>query len=150
MTLEVLQKEMIAAMKAKDKLRKDTISSLVGAVKKAAIDEKCKDNITEELVNKVILKEQKTMQEMIDTCPANRVETLEEYNAKMAVIKEFVPQMMSEDEVRQTINHLIATVDGVEYRNKGSIMKVVSPVLKGKADMKMVNQIVSEICQKVK
>ena len=150
MTLEVLQKEMIAAMKAKDKLRKDTISSLVGAVKKAAIDEKCKDNITEELVNKVILKEQKTMQEMIDTCPANRVETLEEYNAKMAVIKEFVPQMMSEDEVRQTINHLIATVDGVEYGNKGSIMKVVSPVLKGKADMKMVNQIVSEICQKVK
>ena len=64
MTLEVLQKEMIAAMKAKDKIRKDTVSSLIGAVKKMAIDEKCKDNITEELVNRVILKEKKTMQDM--------------------------------------------------------------------------------------
>lgn len=150
MTLEVLQKEMIAAMKDRNKLRKDTISSLIDSVKKATITNKGRIEITEELVDKVILKEQKTMQEMIDTCPADRVKTLEEYNQKMAVIKEFVPQMMSEDEVRQTINHLIATVDGVEYSNKGSIMKVVSPVLKGKADMKMVNQIVSEICSKVK
>ena len=150
MTLEILNKEMIAAMKDRNKLRKDTISSLIGAVKKAAIDERCKDNITEELVNKVILKEKKTMQEMIDTCPADRVETLEEYKLKMSIIEEFVPKMMSEDEVRQTINHLIAIVDSIEYGNKGSIMKVVSPVLKGKADMKMVNQIVSEICSKVK
>ena len=57
MTLEVLNKEMIAAMKDRNKIRKDTISSLIGAVKKAAIDERWKDNITEELVNKVVLKE---------------------------------------------------------------------------------------------
>ena len=149
MTLETLQKEMIASMKAKDKLRKETISTLIGAAKNVAIEKKCRDNITEDIVNGAILKEKKTVQDMIDTCPADRVETLTEYNAKMAVIKEFVPQMMSEDEVRQTINHLIATVDGAEYGNKGSIMKVVSPVLKGKADMKLVNQIVTEICSKV-
>lgn len=149
MTLEVLQNEMIAAMKAKNKLRKETISSLIGAVKKTAIDKMCKDNITEELVNEVILKEKKTMQEMIDTCPDERVATLEEYYTKMNIINEFVPKMMTEDEIRQTINHLIATVDGVEYGNKGSIMKVASPVLKGKADMKLVNQIVTEICAKV-
>ena len=148
MRLEILQQQMIAAMKAKNKLRKDTISSLIGAVKKTAIDKMCKDNITEELVNEVLLKEKKTMQEMIDTCPTDRVETLEEYNQKMAIIDEFVPKMMTEDEIRQTINHLIATVDSMEYGNKGSIMKVVSPVLKGKADMKLVNQIVTAICNK--
>jgi uncharacterized protein YqeY len=86
---------------------------------------------------------------MIDTCPADRVETLEECKSHMAIIEEFAPQMMTEDEIRQAINHLIATVDGVEYGNKGSIMKVVSPILKGKADMKLVNQIVTEICSKV-
>ena len=150
MTLEILNKEMIVAMKDRNKIRKETISSLISAIKKAAIDEKCKDNITEELVNKVILKEKKTVQEMIDTCPADRVETLEEYKSRMAIIEEFAPQMMTEDETRQAINHLIATVDGVEYGNKGSIMKVVSPILKGKADMKLVNQIVTEICAKVK
>ena len=57
MQIEQLQKEMIAAMKAKDKPRKDAISSLVSAVKKVAIDEGCRDDIKEELVNRVILKE---------------------------------------------------------------------------------------------
>ena len=62
MQIEQLQKEMIAAMKAKDKPRKDAISSLVSAVKKTAIDEGCRDDIKEELVNRVILKEMKYIQ----------------------------------------------------------------------------------------
>ena len=59
MEMETLQKEMIAAMKARDKVRKDAISGLVSAAKKAAIDEGCRDDIKEELVNRVILKELK-------------------------------------------------------------------------------------------
>ena len=46
MQMEQLQKDMIAAMKARDKVRKDAISSLVSAAKKAAIDEGCRDNLT--------------------------------------------------------------------------------------------------------
>lgn len=60
MQLETLQKDMIAAMKARDKARKDSISSLISAVKKVAIDEGCRDDIKEELVDRVILKELKT------------------------------------------------------------------------------------------
>ena len=143
MTLEILQKEMIAAMKAGNKLRKETISSLIGAIKKTAIDEKCKDNITEELVNRVILKEQKTMQDMIDTCPASREDLLNEYEHKMATIREFVPKMMSEEEIKETIVDILSYKD-VE-NNVGAIMKVVMPELKGKADGKLINKIVSEI-----
>ena len=150
MTLDILQKEMVSAMKSHDKLRKETISSLISAVKKTAIDEKCKDNITEDLVNKVLLKEKKTMQEMIDTCPADRSEILAEYNQRMSVINEFVPKMMGEEETRNAINHLIAIIDGIDYGNKGSVMKYISPYFKGKTDMKLVNQIVTEICSKVK
>ena len=140
MTLDILQKQMITAMKDHNKIRKETISSLIGAVKKAAIDKMCKDNITEELVNEVLLKEKKITQEMIDTCPADRVELLEEYKTRMAIIDEF----------RSTVNHLIATVDGIEYGNKGSVMKAIMPRLKGKADGKLINQIVTEICSKMK
>lgn len=147
MTLETLQKEMISAMKNKDKLRKDTISSLIGAIKKVAIDEKCKDNITEELVNKVLLKEKKSMQEMIDTCPADRTETLDEYNHKMAIINEFVPQMMTEEETRKAVYHILATID-IQQTGKGAIMKAVMPKLKGKADGKLINKIVTEIVNK--
>ena len=92
MTLEKFQSEMIAAMKEKNKPRKDTISSLIGAIKKTAIDKKCKDNITEELCNEVILKEKKTVQEMIDTCPKEREDLLYEYQIRMAIISEFAPK----------------------------------------------------------
>ena len=63
MQFETLQKDMIAAMKARDKVRKDAISTLVSAAKKAAIDEGCRDDIKEELVNRVILKEMKSVKE---------------------------------------------------------------------------------------
>ena len=69
MTLEKLQKDMIAAMKARDKERKDSISSLVSAVKKVGIDNGCRDNIPEDIVDSVILKEIKSVKEQIDTCP---------------------------------------------------------------------------------
>ena len=56
MTFEKLQAEMIAAMKSKNKLRKETISSMVQAVKKFSIDHMCKHTVTEEQINAVILK----------------------------------------------------------------------------------------------
>ena len=61
MKLEVLQKEMVAAMKARDKERKETISALVAAVKKLAIDEGKREDIPEELVDRAVLKELKTV-----------------------------------------------------------------------------------------
>lgn len=149
MNLETLQKEMIAAMKNKDKLRKDTISSMIGNIKKSAIDKNCRNNIDEKLVDEVLLKEQKSMQEMIDTCPAERVNTLNEYKAKMTIIKEFAPQLMSEEEVRKAVYHIIATTD-IQQTGKGAIMKAVMPKLKGKANGKLINQIVTEIVNKTK
>lgn len=141
LTLEILQAEMITAMKNKDKLRKDTISSLVQAIKKFGIDNKCKDNITNEQLSSVILKEKKTMQEMIDTCPADRTDTLAEFNARMAIINEFAPSLMdNEDVIKTFIQNL-----GIEpiKSNRGEIMKA----LKGKADMKIANQVVSQMLQ---
>ena len=148
MTLEILQKEMISAMKNKDKIRKDTISSIIGAVKKAAIDEKCKDNIPEELVDKVILKEKKTMQEMIDTCPVDRAETLEEYNQKMRIINEFAPQLITdEEEIKKKIYHILAVTD-IQKDGKSAVMKAVMPKLKGKVDMKIANKVLCDILKK--
>lgn len=140
MNIETLQKEMITAMKNKDKIRKDTISSLVSAVKKAAIDNKCKDDITEKLVDQVLLKEEKTMQEMIDTCPANRTDTLNEYNQKLTIIKEFTPVLIANaDEIEEMVKNT-----GVELikKNMGTIMKE----LKSKnVDTKVAKDIVNKI-----
>ena len=147
MTLEVLQKEMVAAMKNHDKTRKDTISSLIGAIKKTAIDERCKDNITEELVNRVLIKEKKTMQEMLDTCPADRTDLLDEYNQRMTIINEFVPQLIADETVIANMILSIATENNIvlEKKNKGNVMKVIMPNMRGKADMAIVNKVVSRM-----
>ena len=89
MKFETLQKDMIAAMKAHDKPRKDAIATLVADVKKAAIDEGCRDDITEELVDKVILKSQKTAKEQVDSCPADRQDLMEGYKFTYEVISEY-------------------------------------------------------------
>ena len=121
MQLEALRKDMVAAMKAKDKERKEAISSLVSAVKKAAIDAGCRDDIPESMVDQVILKELKTVKEQIDTCPDSRQDLKAEYQFRYDVIKEYAPAQMSAEEVKAYIQEKFAEV--VATKNKGMIMK---------------------------
>ena len=130
---------MISAMKKKDRGRKETISSLVQAVKKFGIDNRCKDNISEEQVDAVILKEKKTMQEMIDTCPVEREDLARGYRAKMQVIDEFAPVLLTEEgEIIDFVNGLGIDITNA---NRGAIMKAC----KGKVDMKIANQIIAKL-----
>lgn len=145
MDIEVLRKDMVAAMKAKDKPRKEAISSLVSAVKKAAIDEGCRDDIPAELADRVILKELKTVKEQIDTCPEARADLKVEYQFRYDVIAEYAPKLMSADEVKAYIQEKFA--DLIATKNKGPVMKAVMGELKGKADGKVINQIVAELCK---
>ncbi|SFA70582.1 hypothetical protein SAMN05216249_101127 [Acetitomaculum ruminis DSM 5522] len=136
---------MVAAMKARDKVRKEGISAMISAVKKAAIDKGVRDNITDDLVDEVLIKELKTAKEQVDTCPASRTDLLEEYQARFDIIKEYAPAMMGENEVKEYIEKNFS--DLVASKNKGSIMKAVMADLKGKADGKIINQIVTELCK---
>ena len=149
MTLEKLQKEMIQAMKNGDKFRKGVISDLIGNVKKAAIDKKCKDNIIEALVDEVLLKCKKTAQEMIDTCPADRVETLAEYVKQLDIINEFAPVLITdESEITCEIREIL-TKNNIEplKKNKGIVMKTIALVFKGRVDMSVVSKVVGEILE---
>jgi len=145
MTIEKLNADMISAMKAKDKLRKDTLSAVIGAVKKAAIDRKCKDNITETLVNEIVLKELKTLKEMIDTCPADREVTKAEYIGRYNILVPYAPKQLSE---RDIVKELIswATENGFVLckENRVLIMKGFMPTIKGRADGKLANKVIME------
>ena len=110
MQLEALRKDMVAAMKTKDKERKEAISSLVSAVKKAAIDAGCRDDIPESMVDQVILKELKTAKEQIDTCPADRTDLKEEYQARYDIIAKYAPKQMDEAEIKAYIEEKFADV----------------------------------------
>ena len=145
MTFETLHKDMVAAMKARDKERKNVISTLIADVKKAAIDAGNREDIPEALVDQVILKSKKTAREQLDTCPEERAELKAEYQFAYDVICEYAPKMMSEDEIRRFLAENFADV--IATKNKGQIMKAVMPALKGKADGKAINAIVAELCQ---
>ena len=132
-------------MKAKDKVRKDAIATLVSAAKKAGIDAGCRENIPEEMVNQVIMKEIKTVKEQIDSCPDSRQDLMAEYQARYDIFQEYAPQMMSAEEVEKVILEKFADV--VASKNKGMIMKNVMPELKGKADGKVINEVVAKLCQ---
>jgi uncharacterized protein YqeY len=149
MTLEKLQSEMIQAMKNKDKFRKQVISELIAAVKKAAIDKNCRDNITEAMIDEVLLKCKKTAQEMVDTCPADRVEMLEEYKAQMVIISEFAPVLLTDEAVILEMITGALAENSIEplKKNKGAVMKTVMPMFKGKADMAVVNKVIGELLQ---
>lgn len=135
MTLEILQTEMIAAMKAKETLKKEVLSSAIDAIKKATITSTGRIEVTEELISQVLLKEVKTLKEMIDTCPASRAELLSQYNEKLAILEKFAPQLITD---KSEIEKLIKSL-GIELTkaNRGVIMKE----LKGKVDMKLANEV---------
>ena len=143
MKLKELQDAMIAAMKAKDKFRKDAIASLVSAVKKAGIDAGCRENIPDEMANQAILKEMKAVKEQIDTCPADRTELLEEYKKRYEIMNEFAPKLLSTEEVKDILTTKFA--DLIATKDKGQIMKAVMAELKGKADGKVISQTVAEL-----
>ena len=145
MQFKQLQDDMIAAMKARDKVRKDAISTLVSAAKKVAIDEGCREDVPAELVDRVIIKELKTVKEQLDACPADRTDLLAEYQKRYDVISEYAPKMMSAEEVKAYIEGHFAEV--LATKNKGQIMKAVMGELKGKADGKVINETVAKLCQ---
>jgi hypothetical protein len=146
MTFTELQNGLKEAMKAKDTLRKEAVQTLIAAVKKTAIDNGTRDNITEELVDSVILKELKIAKEQVDTCPADAVQQLEEYKYKYDVISSYAPKQMSEDEVRSYITEKFSGL--IAEGNKGVYMKTIMADMKGKADGKLINKIISEIASK--
>ena len=90
---ETLHNDMVAAMKAKDKPRKEAISSLIQAIKKVAIDEGHREDISDELANRVILKELSITKEQVDTCPDRRAELKAEYKLNYDIMSEYAPQL---------------------------------------------------------
>lgn len=146
MTIEILNADMIAAMKNKDKFKKDVLSSLIGVVNKVAIDRKCRDNISEELVNEVLLKELKTVKEMIDTCPKDREKTLLEYTERYNIIASYAPQQLSAEAIEAEL--ILFTAENeidLTKANKAIIMKGFMPTIKGRADGKLANKIIMEM-----
>ena len=141
--IDEVRADMVKAMKAKDKDTKETLSMLLAALKNKAIDKRA--DLTQEEETQVILKEIKQTKETLDMTPADRTEIIEECNKRLAVLEQYAPKMMDEAEIKEVVASVLAEMglDAPTAKDKGKIMKNLMPRVKGKADGKLVNEIVS-------
>ena len=141
--IELVRAAMVEAMKAKDKDRKDSLSMLLSALKNAEIDKR--SPLTEDEANAVIKKELKQTKETMDTAPADRTDIIEEARKRMEVYQEFAPADLTVDQITETINGVLKEleIEAPTAKDKGRIMKVLMPLVKGKADGKVVNEVLA-------
>lgn len=143
--IDVVRAAMVQAMKEKNKERKDALSMLLSVLKNPEIDKR--SPLTEDEENAVVKKEIKQCQETYDSAPEDRTDIKEEAALRIQVYKEFAPEDMSVDQIREVILSVLGEL-GIKNptpADKGKIMKVLMPKVKGKADGKTVNQTLAEM-----
>ena len=111
MELEVLRKDMVAAMKAGEKEKKETLSMLLAALKNKQIDKRA--DLTEEEEIQVIMKEIKQTKETLEMTPADRTDIIEECNRRLTVLEAYAPKMMGEDEIKVSQYGQWIVLDGI-------------------------------------
>ena len=141
--IDEVRSAMFAAMKAKDKERKDALSALLTALKNKAIDKRA--DLTEEEENQVVLKEIKQLKETLELTPEDRTDIRTECTNRITVLEEFAPHMMDADEIKAVVSEVLLGLGIAQPtgKDKGKIMKDLMPRVKGKADGKLVNEVVA-------
>lgn len=147
---ERIKSDMNESLKSGNKARRAVLADIVATIDKASIAGKTRVEITDVLVNEVLTKYKKTVQEMIDTCPDTEQYAARkaEYIANMAVVNEYAPQMITDEmEITVLINKILAEngLIGTE-QPKGVIMKIVMPALKANnCDMKIAQSVLNRL-----
>ena len=143
--IDLVRSEMMAAMKAKDKERKNVLSGLLTELKNFQINKMAE--LTEEDENHVVLKLIKQSKETLEMTPADRQDIIDECNYTIKVLEEYAPKMMDEAEITEVINSELGelSIETPAASDKGKIMKVLMPRVKGKADGSLVNQVLGSM-----
>lgn len=153
MTFNELQEYKVAAMKSGDKTRVKVLNDLIVLVQKEQTKGKTKIEATDEMVAQCAIKVQKTLEEMVATCPGKTEQKdytplLEDYKAQLAIAREYAPQLITDEaEIKNMIWNALGDNIELTKKNKGLVMKTIMPVLKGKVDMKIANAVIGEMLQ---
>ena len=138
---ETIKAAMKAAMKARDKERLATIRLIQAEFKRIEVDERVEVDDTRALavLDKMVKQRRDSAQQYLD---AGRDELAAVENAEIAVIQEFLPAQLSEDELAQMVDAAIAETGASGMQGMGPVMGKLKPQLAGRADMGAVSQMV--------
>lgn len=133
-----IKSDMVKAMKEQDKFRLSVIRMIKGSIDKERIDKKIE--ITDEVVIDVLAKELKTREESkLEFSKAGRNDLVEDLDKEIAIIKEYLPEPLTDEEVDKIINDAFKETEASSIKDMGKVMKVVTPKVKGRCDMKEVS-----------
>jgi uncharacterized protein YqeY len=141
-----LVEDMKAAMKAKEegKVRLSVIRMVRAAIKNTEIEKKAE--LTDDQIIEVLAREVKMRRDAIEEfSKADRLDKVRELEEEVAILMEYLPQQLTEDDIRDMAKEIIAETGAQGPKDLGQVMKVISPKTKGRADGKLVNQIVREL-----
>lgn len=143
--IDDVRSQMVAAMKNKEKDRKDALSMLLSALKNKAIDKR--EELTQAEEYEVVKKEIKQTKETMELAPDDRTDIKEACEKRLLVYQEFAPEEMSEDEIKAEVLAVLEALSITEpsAKDKGKVMKELMPRVKGRADGGLVNKIVGEM-----
>ena len=146
MLYDKISKDMIEAMKSKDKDKVSTLRLLKSGIDKYLIDNKMdRHEASDEVVIEVVSKQVKTHRESIEQFKAgNRQDLIDGLNREIEVLSSYLPEQLSMDELKKIIDEVFDKVKPTSMKDMGTIMKELKPLVNGKADMKLVNTIVKE------
>lgn len=138
-----LMEDMKSALKNKDTLRKSTIT-----MARAAILQKEKDDrviLDDDGVIGVIAKEVKQRRDSIPEFErGNRPDLVDKLNTEISILMEYLPQQLTESEVDAMVKQAVTDVGAMGIKDMGKVMGALMPKLKGRADGKLVNQLVKK------
>ncbi len=139
--IDTLREEQKLAMKAKDKARLGTIRLALSAIKQREVDEKI--TLSEDDIVAVLTKMVKQRRDSVSQYEAaNRQDLADVEQAEIAVLEEFMPQPLTEDEVAALIDSAIAESTPAGMQDMGKVMAILKPQIQGRADMGKVSGLV--------
>ena len=133
-----IKDDMIKAMKEKDKFKLSVIRMIKASIDMMRIDKKIE--ITDEVVIDVLAKELKTREESrLEFSKAGRNDLVENLDKEIAIIKEYLPEPLSEEEIDKIIDEAFDLTEASSIKDMGKVLKEVTPKVKGRCDMKEVS-----------
>lgn len=147
MTLkETFMEEMKSAMREKDELRKNVVTMVRAAIKQYEVDNR--EELNDEGVIDIIAKEVKKRKDALPEYEkSGRTELIDSLKAEIAYLAKYLPEQMTEDEIRAIVKAVISETGAAGMKDMGKVMGAVIAKTKGRADGKVINNIVKECLQ---
>ena len=138
-----IKQDIISSMKEKNTLKLQTLRGVKGEIDLEHINKKVE--INDELAIDVLSRQIKTRKESIEEFKkGNRLDLIQKTEAEIELLKTYLPQQLSLDELNQIIDEVFLNVKPTSSKEMGLIMKELTPLVKGKCDMKEVSVIIKD------